>query len=138
MTPHHARLVQQSFANITNHPQTIGIRLCAKLFELAPGMRARFPGDLTQHIDKMMELISMTVCAADQLESVAPVLRSVGRVHGDVESHHFMVFEKVLVWTLAAELGDRFDENVREAWLLLYSKIVQQMMADNDSYAVAC
>lgn len=89
-----------------------------RLFEEAPRLRGLFTSGPQQQARKFLHSLSMIVEALDSPERNMPVLRRLGRRHAEygVKAAHFDILTGVLLDVLAANLEDRFTDEVREAW----------------------
>jgi hemoglobin-like flavoprotein len=89
-----------------------------RLFEAEPRLRGLFSAGPRQQARKFLHSLAMIVEALDAPERHMPVLRKLGQRHAEygVKAAHFDLLTGVLLDVLAAHLGDRFTEEVREAW----------------------
>jgi hemoglobin-like flavoprotein len=95
----------------------------ARLFEIAPELRALFPPDLSAQVRKLLEMLGALVEKLDRPHELALTLEALGAQHRDygVTPAHFAPVGRALFETLASELGPGFDNATRHAWIALYA-----------------
>ena len=72
MTPDQVKLVQQSFAKVAPISEQAAVLFYGRLFEVAPGVRAMFPDDMTEQRKKLMATLAVVVNGLTNLEAVLP------------------------------------------------------------------
>ena len=81
MTNEEILLVQSSWKKVLPLKDALAELFYLKLFELDPGLRALFTGDLEQQGAKLMQMITAAVRALDRLDALLPVVRELGTRH---------------------------------------------------------
>lgn len=122
MTPQQITLVQSSFAQVAPiAPQAADI-FYARLFELAPQVRALFKGDMAEQGRKLMAMLATVVNGLTRLETIVPAAQQLARRHVayGAKPEHYAVVGAALLDTLAQGLGPEFTPEVREAWSAAY------------------
>ena len=115
-------LIRDSFDRVS-----VGLRFSrkyyARLFEIAPELRALFPADLSVQLRKLMDMLAALVQKLDRPHELVLALEALGAQHRDygVAPAHFAPVGQALFETLAAELGPAFDDATRRAWIALYA-----------------
>ena len=115
-------LIRESFDRIS-----VGLRFShkfyARLFEIAPELRARFPADLSAQVRKLMNMLAALVDKLDRPHELALTLEALGAQHRDygVMPADFAPVGRALFETLEGELGPHFDGVTRSAWIALYA-----------------
>ena len=125
-------LVQSSWAPVALQPDVAAEAFYARLFEVAPGVRPLFPEDMKAQGRKLIQMISVAVNNADDVEAIIPALRELGERHvgyGAVAEHYPVVGE-VLLTTLAAALGEEFTEETEAAWGKVYGAVSGVMLGE--------
>ncbi|HJT97046.1 MAG TPA: globin domain-containing protein, partial [Rhodanobacteraceae bacterium] len=94
-----------------------------RLFATAPEIRALFPADISLQVAKLTEMLATLVERLDRPHELATALGNLGTRHREygVSDAHFAPVGRALFDTLAAEVGPRFDEPTRRAWIALYA-----------------
>jgi len=132
MTPEQVRLVQGSFAKvapISDHAATL---FYDRLFEIAPAVRAMFPGDLTEQRKKLMATIAFVVNGLGRLEEVLPAASELAKRHVayGAKAEHYPVVGAALLWTLERGLGEGWTPPVADAWRAAYGTLSGYMIAE--------
>ena len=115
-------LIRDSFDRVS-----VGLRFSrnyyARLFEIAPELRALFPDDLSIQLRKLMEMLAALVEKLDRPHELMLALEALGAQHRDygVAPAHFAPVGQALFETLQGELGPTFDDATRRAWIALYA-----------------
>jgi hemoglobin-like flavoprotein len=138
MTPAQIRTIRASFTRIEPVLSQLGHKFYARLFVVAPGLRALFQEDLSFQQEKFMKVVSelvnlhlrslLTLPAVGGKASI-PALVELGRVHGalGVRLEHFAVMRIALIQALGDELGDEFSPAIAEAWQAAFDVLVNAM-----------
>lgn len=90
-----------------------------------------FKRDMEEQGRMLMQVIGVAVASLNRLETLVPVLRDLGRRHGDygVRDEHYHTVAEALLWTLQTGLGDKFTPEVRDAWVAVYGVLAGTMQA---------
>jgi nitric oxide dioxygenase len=131
MTPQEIALVQSSFAKVVPISEQAAAIFYARLFELAPEVRALFKGDMAEQGRKLMAMLRTVVSVLDRPEVLVPAAERLAERHVGygAEPAHYAVVGAALLDTLAAGLGDDFTPEVRAAWTSAYGTLSQVMIA---------
>jgi hemoglobin-like flavoprotein len=112
-----------------------------RLFELRPDYRALFPEDMKSQKRKLLQMLAFIVKSLNYVESawredVPPdedlmlVVLALGRRHRDIyhiPDESYAVVGDALIWTFDYGLGEAFTDDVRKAWLLVYTLVAKTM-----------
>ncbi|MGB8910213.1 MAG: globin domain-containing protein [Candidatus Cybelea sp.] len=130
MTPEECRLVQASFAQVDVDANRVAALFYGRLFELAPSLAPLFKTDMTLQGERFMEKLAIAVKGLDDLDSIAPFVRKLGRRHlaYGVKSVDYNVVEEALLWALEEELGPAFERDLKAAWSAAYWAISNMMI----------
>jgi len=122
MTPNQIKLVQTSFAQVAPIAATAADLFYGRLFEIAPQLRSMFPEDLSEQKKKLMAMLGTAVAGLNQLDTLMPAVRALGRRHGGygVTARHYAPVGSALLWTLEKGLGEAFTPEVKDAWATTY------------------
>jgi hemoglobin-like flavoprotein len=131
MTPSQILAVKESFAMVEPIADEAGAMFYARLFELNPGLRPLFKGDIAEQSRKLMQVLTAAVNALDRIETIVPAVEALGARHVGygVEDAHYDTVAAALLWTLERGLGDHFAPSVRDAWIAAYTLLAQTMKA---------
>lgn len=126
-----AELLRDSFAAAASNPRGFAARFYARLFELAPGVRALFPADLQAQQEKFAQTLATIVGFADDPTTLISGLRQLGKRHVayGTQPIHYATVGEALLWTLETSVAQGLSEPVRQAWRRLYGWIVAEMLS---------
>jgi nitric oxide dioxygenase len=131
MTPEQVHLVKSSFAKVAAIKDQAAALFYRRLFELDPGLRPLFRGDMAAQGARLMAALGGVVTSLDQLARVLPGIRELGRRHADygVRPEHYATVGEALMWTLEQGLGTEFTRATRRAWTDAYAHLAWTMIA---------
>ena len=131
MTPRQKMLVRSTFAQVLPIAETAAALFYARLFELDPSLRPLFTSDMTEQGRKLMQMIATAVRGLDDLGTLVPAVRALGRRHGGygVTDEHYETVAVALLCTLEIGLGDAFTDEARAAWIAVYTLLADTMKA---------
>lgn len=125
-----ALILKRSFAAAVRDPDRFGREFYARVFALAPALRALFPDDLAHQRDKLLRALTVVVRGLDVPEKLVPTLRQLGARHVGygVQAAHYIVVGEALVDTLDARSEQPLDPATRSAWVRLFGWIAAHML----------
>ena len=141
MTPAEIQLVKDSFRKVAPIADQAAALFYARLFELDPGLRPLFRGDMAEQGRKLMTMIATAVASLDRIDTIVPAVRQLGVRHAAyrVTDEHYATVGAALLWTLEKGLGAAFTAEVRAAWTNTYTLLANTMMeAARHARAAAC
>jgi hemoglobin-like flavoprotein len=129
MTPKQIALIQSSFTQLIPVSDSAARFFYNRLFQLDPKLRLLFKGDMQEQGRKLMQTIGLAVSGLNQSEALIAPLRALGSRHVEygVTSRDYETLGKALIATLEAELGSRFTQETRDAWIAVYNLIASVM-----------
>ena len=130
MTPQQIKLVKDSFALVLPISDDAAELFYKKLFELNPGYKSLFKGDMVEQGKKLMKMIATAVNSLDKLEEVVPAIQNLGKRHVEygIKKEDYAVVGEALIWTLEKGLGDKFTDDVKESWIDVYTILSDTMI----------
>jgi hemoglobin-like flavoprotein len=137
LTAEECKLVQASFAQIDPVSNRVAELFYGRLFELDPSLEPLFKTDMALQGVKFMEKLAIAVKGLDDLDSIAPFVRELGRRHVayGVKSLDYNKVEDALLWALESELGPAFGRDVKAAWSAAYWAISTMMIEAGGAHA---
>lgn len=130
-------LVQSTWKDVAPISEKAASLFYGKLFELDPSLRPMFKGDIAEQGRKLMVMLGTAVRGLDDLGELTPAVAALGKRHVGygVENSHYDTVGAALLWTLEQGLGDKFTDQVREAWTVVYTTLatVMQQAADGET-----
>jgi len=139
MTQHQQELVRASFAKILPISEEAADLFYSRLFEIAPYIRPLFKGDIKDQGQKLIQTLHIAVNSLDRIDTVTPALQKIGRAHKafGVVNGHYDIVASALLWTLERTLGGEFTDEVRNAWVSMYTTISRIMKQAADEVQLA-
>ena len=122
-------LVQSTFAQVVPIKEQAASIFYDKLFELDPALKPLFKGDIKEQGVKLMTMLAAAVKGLDDLGSLVPVVQDLGKRHvgyGVTDAHYDTVAE-ALLYTLETGLGDSWNDEVKDAWVAIYTVLATTM-----------
>ena len=132
MTPEQIKLVQDSFAKVAPISAQAAELFYGRLFEIAPQVRAMFPGDMTEQRKKLMATLAIVVQGLNNLDTILPAASALAKRHVSygVEAAHYPVVGQALLWTLEQGLGPSWTPEVAAAWTSAYTTLSEFMIGE--------
>lgn len=141
LTLEQRQAIRRSWQLVTPIAETAADLFYQRLFELEPGYRALFPGDLAPQKRKLLAMLAFIVRTVDWpdeawQDAVAAeddlmlVVLALGRRHAvlyEVPDESYDTVGAALLWTLDFGLGEAFTREVREAWTRVYGLLARTM-----------
>lgn len=131
MTPDQIRLVQTSFAQLADDPDSVASAFYDRLFLLDPQLRVLFKGEMTAQRTKLMAMLAAGVRGLDRIDELLPTLHALGERHVGyrVRDSDYDSVGRALIDSLRSGLADAFTPELRTAWLAAYSALSGAMKA---------
>jgi hemoglobin-like flavoprotein len=131
VTPREKRLVQGSWKAVVPISDQAAEIFYAKLFELDATLKPLFKGDMTAQGKKLMQMLTTAVSGLDNLGGIVPAVQALGARHVDygVKDEDYDTVGTAFIYTLEQGLGDAFTDEVKDAWLKVYTVLATTMKA---------
>jgi nitric oxide dioxygenase len=125
LTLHQQELVRSSFDLLMDQGDTVITGFYERLFVAAPQLRSLFTNSIERQVRKFMQSLHLIVSSLASTEKAVPILQRLGERHTGygVEPEHYTLVGGVLIETLDDALGERFTDEVREAWSSAFQQI---------------
>lgn len=129
MTPQQIALIKTSWQKVMPISDTAAELFYGKLFAMDPAVKPLFKGDMKEQGRKLMNMITTAVMALDRIEKIVPAVQDLGRRHAKygVKDAHYDTVADALLWTLGQGLGDAFTDEVKQAWVAVYTLLATTM-----------
>lgn len=133
--------VRRSWRLVVPIGETAADLFYKRLFELRPEYRKLFPDDMRAQKRKLLQMLAFVVKSLSWPESawrddVPPdedlllVVLALGRRHSElykIPDDSYGVVAEALIWTLDYGLGEAFTEDVKNAWVHVYTLVAKTM-----------
>ena len=117
------------------------------MFELKPEYTDYFANDMSRQKQKLVAMLSFIVQSLDWDQSqwdedidveddLFMVVLAMGRRHGElykIPDESYDVVGEALIWTLDYGLGEAFTEEIKSAWLEIYTQLSRIMLLGTKS-----
>lgn len=139
MTPEQVTMVKDSWAQVAPIAEQAAELFYGRLFELNPGYRALFKGDMKEQGKMLMSMLNTAVISLDRLDAIVPAVQALGQRHVGygVKPDDYATVAEALLFTLEKGLGDAFTDEVKEAWTLTYSTLAGVMIEAGETAGAA-
>jgi hemoglobin-like flavoprotein len=123
MEPTQIAQVQRSFKKVEPIAEQAAALFYQRLFELDPGLKPLFRGDMQQQGRKLMQMLAVAVNGLNRLDTIAGAVQELGKRHVayGVKPAHYDTVGSALLWALEQGLGADFSPTVRSAWAEAYT-----------------
>lgn len=122
-------LVRASFSRVVAVQGVAADLFYARLFAVAPGLRALFPEDLSEQKRKLVAMLTAGVGKLHDRPYLMPVLKDLGARHVGygTKPEHYALVGDALLWTLKRCLNEAFTPEVQAAWTKVYTVLTTAM-----------
>ncbi len=129
ITEQQIALVQESWDKVVPIQETAAELFYGQLFEIAPEVKPLFKGDMKSQGRKLMTMLNTAVKSLNDLDAIVPAVQDMGKRHVGygVKDEHYDVVAEALLWTLGKGLGDDFTDEVKDAWVAVYTLVATVM-----------
>jgi hemoglobin-like flavoprotein len=137
MTSKQVSLIQISWSKVMPIREAAAKLFYDRLFELDPGLKPLFKGDMAEQGRKLMQVLNVVVNSLERLDSLIPTVQDLGRRHVGygVKSEHYATVGSALLWTLDKGLGPAFTPDTQDAWGTAYGLLAGVMQEAADTVA---
>jgi len=131
MTPEQLAVVRTSYEVLGADATSMAEDFYGRLFAADPSTRALFsdgPEIMAVKFTAELEAIVEAIASFDEFRARVADLGARHAAYG-VQAKHYLAVGEALVASLAAHLGDRWDENLETAWRRAYNLVAETMMS---------
>jgi hemoglobin-like flavoprotein len=139
MTPDQVKAIQESFTKVVPISEQAADLFYGRLFEIAPGVKPLFRGDMKEQGRKLMATLGVVVNGLSNLESVLPAASALAKRHVDygVKAADYAPVGAALLWTLEKGLGEQWTPDLAAAWTAAYTILSDFMIGEAYGRSVA-
>jgi hemoglobin-like flavoprotein len=132
MTRKNIELVQASWAIVAKMDmETVGGLFYNRLFELIPEVKPMFSRTpIPEQSKKLLTMLSYVIAKLNKPEHIMDEVTTLAKRHTTygVTDVHYSAVGTALIWTLEKGLGERWNEDLKFAWLEIYLTLAEAMM----------
>ena len=147
LTDEQKQLIVSSWRLVVPIADTAADLFYRRLFELKPEYEQYFSKDMARQKQKLVTMLSFIVKSLDWDQSqweddvdveddLFMVVLALGRRHGElyqIPDQSYPVVGEALIWTLDYGLGEAFTEEIKLAWLEVYTQLSKIMLLGTKS-----
>jgi len=139
MTERQILLVKNSWSYIVVDSEGAGQLFYNRLFEIAPGIKHMFTTDPKEQARKLMNMVTLIVTKLQKLDEILSEIKNLASRHGKygAKPEHYAVVGECLLWTLEKGLGEKWNNETKEAWVKVYSVLAEAMITNQQVAAAA-
>lgn len=121
--------VQASFAKIAPSSDLVADVFYERLFELDPELKPLFKGNMKSQKIKLIGMLTAAVHGISNAQAIEPIVRDMGRRHVGygVREEDYSTVGAALLFTLEAGLADDWTDELKNAWITVYSWLAVTM-----------
>ena len=125
-------MVRTSYQKIINERDEVGALFYQNLFDLEPSLKELFSGDIETQQKKLMNMLDKVVLGLNDLETLLPSVRELGRNHGSygVKPEYFSLVGASLLSSLETKMGKDWTPELHEAWTSFYTLLAVTMKSE--------
>ena len=131
MTSHQIGLIKSSWQAASTVGDAVEELFYMRLFEIAPEVEPMF--NRTTIKEQSKELLNMFSHIIGKLDRLPDILDEVAKlaqrhvIYG-VKPEHYTVLGEALLWTLEKGLGEKWNDELKEAWTRFYTTLSGAMI----------
>jgi hemoglobin-like flavoprotein len=131
LTYSQGRLIARTFEELQPLPDGFGMLFYKNLFEIDPELQALFRTEIERQAPMLVNALTLAVMNLTRDGRLSKAVADLGVRHTGygVLDGHYESFGAALLKTLGEHLGDRFTEEVEEAWAEAYRDLAGHMRA---------
>lgn len=129
MTPKQITILQSQLPTVKSIGKPFAKVFYARLFQLAPDLRALFASD-SRKDRQLIGTLCTTVNSLQNMDGLKVVAHNMGQRYSDlgISERHYDFFMQAMLETLGMVLGDEFSGDVKAAWLNLLTTIKDALL----------
>ena len=131
MTNKQIEMVKSSWSVVaTLDPVIVGELFYNRLFEIAPQLIHMFRNPMPEQSKKLLAMINYVISKLDKLDEILDEVAKLARRHVNygVEVGHYTIVGEALIWTLEKGLGEKWNNETKEAWGNCYGILSSAMI----------
>ena len=137
MNAQQIQMVKESWGYVIVKSDEAGQLFYSRLFEVAPGVRHMFKGDVKEQSRKLMNMITYVIAKLDKLDTIIDEIKGLAKRHDKygAKKEHYAVVGECLIYTLRTGLGAKWNPELEAAWVKVYT-ILSEAMVSNQEHAL--
>lgn len=135
MTSEQTQIIQNTWAAVSEPDnETAGGLFYNNLFAIQPALRSLFKSPVPEQSKKLMAMLHYLIHNLNKPQEITAGLTHLAQRHVqyNVRPEHYDIVDSALIFTLEQGLGELWNEEVKQAWIALYTTVVSIMVAAGD------
>jgi hemoglobin-like flavoprotein len=132
MTTKSIELVKNSWAFVSKiETELVGSLFYNRLFEIMPEVKPMFSKTaMPEQSKKLLTMLSYVIAKLDKLEDIIDEVAKLAQRHEGygVNAEHYTAVGAALLWTLEQGLGADWNEELKAAWVEVYTILSNAMI----------
>jgi len=135
MNAQQIQLVKETWGFVIIKSDEAGQLFYSRLFEVAPGVKHLFKGDVKEQSRKLMNMVTYVVAKLDKLDTIVNEIKSLAQRHNKygAQKDHYAVVGDCLIYTLKTGLGAKWTAEVESAWVAVYKILSDAMIQGQEA-----
>lgn len=131
MTPQQIKLVETSWDFVLIRTKEAGMIFYSRLFTIAPELKPLFKESPEAQAQKLISLITFAVNKLNTIDDIVNDVKSLGKRHKkyNVKAEHYAIVAEALLWTLEKALQEKWNDEMKEAWVAVYTLLSSTMIS---------
>lgn len=123
MTDSKIIIIKNSWFYIVNNTENAGEYFYEVLFELDPTLKSMFKTKTDEQSKKLVTMLSYVISKLNVLDEIMPQIEGLAQRHTKygVSPEHYQVVGQALIQMLEYKLGNKWNEEIKAAWLEVYT-----------------
>lgn len=116
-------IIKNSWFQIINNTENAGEYFYQVLFELDPSLKLMFKTNTEEQSKKLVIMLSYVISKLNVLDKIMPQIQGLAQRHTKygVNTDHYQVVGQALIQMLEYKLEKYWNEEIKEAWLEVYT-----------------
>jgi hemoglobin-like flavoprotein len=135
MNAQQIKLVKESWSFVIVKSDEAGELFYTRLFEVAPGVKHLFKGEIKEQSRKLMSMITYVIAKLDKLDTILDEVKGLATRHNKygAKKEHYAVVGECLIYTLKTGLGTRWNAETEAAWVAVYGVLANAMITTQEA-----
>lgn len=138
MTSEQTQIIQNTWAAVSKlDDETVGGLFYNNLFTIQPALRSLFKSPVPEQSKKLMAMLHYLIHNLHKPQEITTGLTHLAQRHVqyNVTPEHYNIVGSALLLTLEQGLGELWNEEVKQAWVALYTNVASIMIAAGEAKA---
>jgi hemoglobin-like flavoprotein len=137
MTERQILLVKNSWSYVIVKAEEAGLLFYNRLFEIAPELKSMFKTEPKDQSRKLINMVTLIVSKLQKLQEIEDEIKGLAVRHRKygVDTAYYRIVGAAFIWTLQRGLKEKWNEELEEAWVAVYTVISDAMIKNQQAIA---